>query len=382
MSIDFTIVEKRVFNNKIEDFQAALDFDLNKLAEKSSVIETFKEVKENVYAIKTEEENVVGKKLFLKTTLTYKVNKKKGLLNIYSINEEDDNLSLDLKIRAIPENSDKTILAVKLEASVDFGFSKIINKTIKVFVDKKIKKFLDVTLDTLELNDIKEWKMKKSLLVLGLITIFSANVFADNKTDKDIALEKLNNITNYYIEEIANTEKDEARLNKIIADLERDLGDLKATSEQIEIRKNLIKELYVDLKDTKTLYLLEFDKNGDIKKEIREAALAIKMSLNDDSKIVKVKLKNGKFLPLIKYKVKKNDTLKKILMNTYPKNYKPTWSEISARIKTLVKINKNVIKMNYIYPGQTIYIPLYKDNPDEAKVKENIIEQKKKKVNW
>lgn len=156
MSIDFTIVEKRVFNNKIEDFQAALDFDLNKLAEKSSVIENFKEVKENVYAIKTEEENVVGKKLFLKTTLTYKVNKKKGLLNIYSINEEDDNLSLDLKIRAIPENSDKTILAVKLEASVDFGFSKIINKTIKVFVDKKIKKFLDVTLDTLELNDIKE----------------------------------------------------------------------------------------------------------------------------------------------------------------------------------------------------------------------------------
>jgi hypothetical protein len=223
--------------------------------------------------------------------------------------------------------------------------------------------------------------MKKSLLVLGLITAFSTNVFADNKTDKDIALEKLNNITNYYIEEIANNEKDEARLDKVIADLERDLENLKATSEQIEVRKNLIKELYVDLKDTKTLYLLEFDKNGDIKKEIRDAALAIKMSLNDDSKIVKVKLKNGKFLPLIKYKVKKNDTLKKILMNTYPKNYKPTWNEISARIKTLVKINKNVIKMNYIYPGQTIYIPLYKDNPDEAKVKENIIKQKKNKVN-
>lgn len=223
--------------------------------------------------------------------------------------------------------------------------------------------------------------MKKSLLVLGLITAFSTNVFADNKTDKDIALEKLNNITNYYIEEIANSEKDEARLDKVIADLERDLENLKATSEQIEVRKNLIKELYVDLKDTKTLYLLEFDKNGDIKKEIRDAALAVKMSLNDDSKIVKVKLKNGKFLPLIKYKVKKNDTLKKILMNTYPKNYKPTWNEISARIKTLVKINKNVIKMNYIYPGQTIYIPLYKDNPDEEKVKENIIKQKKKKVN-
>jgi hypothetical protein len=156
MSIDFTIVEKRMFNNRIEDFQAVLDLDLNKLAEKSSVIETFKEVEENVFEVKTEEENVVGKKLFLKTKLTYKVNKKKGLLNIYSIDEEDNNLSLDLKIRAIPENENKTILAVKLEASVDFGFSKIINKTIKVFVDKKIKKFLDVTLDTFELNDIKE----------------------------------------------------------------------------------------------------------------------------------------------------------------------------------------------------------------------------------
>tara|TARA_Y100001960_G_scaffold333891_1_gene441990 strand:+ start:24664 stop:25134 length:471 start_codon:yes stop_codon:yes gene_type:complete len=156
MGIDFTIVERRVFNNKIEDFQETLDLDINKLAEKSSLIESFKEVEKNVFEIKTEEENVVGKKLFLKTKLTYKVNKKKGLLNIYSINDDNNNLSLDLKIRAIPESEEKTILAVKLEANVDFGFSKIINKTIKVFVDKKIKKFLDVTLDTFELNDIKE----------------------------------------------------------------------------------------------------------------------------------------------------------------------------------------------------------------------------------
>ena len=29
--------------------------------------------------------------------------------------------------------------------------------------------------------------------------------------------------------------------------------------------------------------------------------------------------------------------------------------------------------MNHIYPGQTIYIPLFKDNPTETDVKENII---------
>lgn len=218
--------------------------------------------------------------------------------------------------------------------------------------------------------------MKKAVLLLLLLT--TSSVYASTATDKELALEKINNITNHYIEQIAHSEREEEKLDKIILDLEKDLEDLKATSEQIEVRKTLIKELYVDLEDTKSLYLLEFDEKGDVKKEIRDAALAIKLSLNDDSKIVKVKLKNGKYLPLIKYKVKQNDTLKRILMNTYPKNYKPTWNEISKRIKTLVKINKNVIKMNYIYPGQTIYIPLYNDSPTREKLKENIVKQKKK----
>lgn len=220
--------------------------------------------------------------------------------------------------------------------------------------------------------------MKKALVLIALIISGTTNADS-SKEEIEIALEKINNITNHYMKEVAESEKAELRLTNLISDLEKDLIELEATTEQIEVRKNLIKELYVDLKDTKSLYLLEFDENGDIKKEIRDAAIAIKTSLNDDSKIVKVKLKNGKYLPLIKYKVKSNDTLKKILMNTYPKNYKPTWKELSSRIKTLVKINKNVIKMNYIYPGQTIYIPLFNDTPSAEELKKNIIKQKEKK---
>ena len=96
-----------------------------------------------------------------------------------------------------------------------------------------------------------------------------------------------------------------------------------------------------------------------LKKELQTTSDIIKERLGEDAKIVKVKLKNGSVLPLIKYKVQKNDTLKKILMKTYPYDYKPSWNKISKRIETLVKINKNVIKMNYIYPGQEIYVPIF-----------------------
>lgn len=224
--------------------------------------------------------------------------------------------------------------------------------------------------------------MKKTLLAL-IFSTYSLFSFANNidtSSEKALAIEKIDNITAYYMEELAKGKEETKRLDKIITELEKELIALEATKEIIQVRKDLIKELYVDLEETKDLYLLEFDSNGNIKQEIRDTLVAIKLSLNDDSKIVKIKLSNGKHLPLIKYKVKKNDTLKKILLHTYPDGYQPTWNEVAKRIDTLVKINKNVIKMNYIYPGQTIYIPLFKDNPTENDLKENLINQKKKEM--
>ncbi len=222
--------------------------------------------------------------------------------------------------------------------------------------------------------------LNKKISILLSCVLLSTNVYSSGQSEKEIALEKINKITAHYFEKVANEEKEDAKLEQIIFELEEDLRKLEVASEEIEVRKNLIKELYVDLVDTKNLYLLEFDDNGNVKEEIRNAAMTVKKSLGEGSKIVKIKLANGKFLPLIKYKVKKNDTLKKITLNTYPVGYKPTWLEISQRIETLVKINKNIIKMNYIYPDQIIYVPLFKDNPNKKTMSESVLKSKQKQL--
>lgn len=220
---------------------------------------------------------------------------------------------------------------------------------------------------------------KKALLFSFFLSFSTLSAVANQKTEKEIIIEKLENLTAQYVEKIKIMEKKEADFEILISSLELELKALSITKEEIEIRKNIVKDLYVDAKDTENLYLLDFDETGDIKKEISEYILNIKESLNDDSKVVKIRLSNGKMLPLIKYKVRKNDTLKNILLHTYPKHYSPTWKEASYRIETLLKINKNVIKMNYIYPTQTIYIPLFKDNPSAEAVLFNIMKQEIKK---
>lgn len=227
----------------------------------------------------------------------------------------------------------------------------------------------------------------RKIILLSTIMLSTMSFAETNSTqnvsdskNKEEVLEALDEITKFYMDELAKTKAESQKFDEIIASLESDIEALNVSKEEIEVRKNLIKELYIDLEDTKNLYIIEFDEKGNIKQEIKDAVIAVKQSLNDDSTIVKIKLPNGKHLPLIKYKVKNNDTLKKILLHTYPEGYKPTWNEVSKRIDNLVSINKNIIKMNHIYPGQTIYIPLFKDNPTETDVKENIINQKKKKL--
>lgn len=225
--------------------------------------------------------------------------------------------------------------------------------------------------------------MKRILLLSALLASsqsFAADLTDEEKQNKEEALKILNEITNQYMEDLTEVKTNMAETDRVIAALEEEIEGLNVSKEEVEIRKNIIKELYVDLKDTEDLFLLDTDSNGTIKQEVKDAALIVKLALNNNAKIVKVKLANGQHLPLIKYKIQKNDTLKNILLHTYPAGYKPTWNEVSSRIDTLVKINKSVIKMNYIYPGQVIYIPLFNNNPSENEVKENILNQKKKQL--
>lgn len=219
--------------------------------------------------------------------------------------------------------------------------------------------------------------MLKKILIVSMISISTFTLSNDNIEEKTTA-EKIETITEFYLSAAEKIENDTEKLTKLQKELEAELEFLSIARQEIELRTNLIQDLYIDIEDTKNLYFLEFDETGSVKKELQTTSDIIKERLGKDAKIVKVKLKNGSVLPLIKYKVQKNDTLKKILMKTYPYDYKPSWNKISKRIETLVKINKNVIKMNYIYPGQEIYVPIFKDNPSKEEVAKNIIKRKEK----
>lgn len=152
MSIDFALIEKKTFNYPIKELHSFFDLDFEELAKGSSVIENFKQLEENKFDITTKNKTIMKKDLCLKTRLNYKTNFKKGLLHIVSEKVDGNNFHLDCKIRAIPTTENTTTIAIKLDASVDFGFPKLLNKSIKIFADKEIKKFLEETLENFEVK--------------------------------------------------------------------------------------------------------------------------------------------------------------------------------------------------------------------------------------
>lgn len=226
---------------------------------------------------------------------------------------------------------------------------------------------------------------KKKIVAIIIFSILSSNLLAVDDTtnekddtisnDKKIMQDKIEKLMKFYIDSAEEISDDNHNLTEIKKELELELEKMAIAKQEIEMRTNIISNLFIDIEDTKNLYHLEFDNAGNIKEEIQDTAEIIKERLGGETKIVKIKLKDGTFLPLIKYKVKKEDTLKKILINTYPTEYKPSWKNISDRINTLVSINKSIIKMNYIYPNQEIFIPIFNDNP----TKEEIEKQKQMK---
>ena len=230
--------------------------------------------------------------------------------------------------------------------------------------------------------------MLKKILTTGLIFLsLNGGVIAQENLKKDIDLndranvqKRIQKVMEYYIKKANKEQKNSEEIKLLTLELEKKLKTLALSKKEIDLRIGIIKDLYIDIEDTKNLFFLEFDENGDIKKEIREASDVILSRMGEGSKLVKVKLSNDKYIPLIKYTVKKGDTLKKLLMRTYPFDYKPIWLQISERIETLVKINKTIIKMNYIYPGQIIYIPIFNDNPSKEEVAINILKQQERKL--
>lgn len=148
MGININLTEKRTFSYSYDSIKEKLNVDFQKMANESDFIESCSSPEENVFVLKTKEKNIMSKKLSLKTTIQVLINKERGLLHLITQDHEDDNLSFDCKIRMIPDDL-MTVVAVKFDGKVDFGFSNLINKGLKKFADKEIEKFLSKTLSSL-----------------------------------------------------------------------------------------------------------------------------------------------------------------------------------------------------------------------------------------
>ena len=122
--------------------------DFHKLAEESSYIDSFDEYEKNKFKIITSVKKIMMKKLFINTNLIYKINKEKGMMQIISdpnikMGENGCNLILDCKARVIKRSETLTTMAVKVKCEVDFGLSKVFNKTIHSQVEKELKKVIN-----------------------------------------------------------------------------------------------------------------------------------------------------------------------------------------------------------------------------------------------
>lgn len=154
MSIDFNMIEKKTVNYPLSRIKEKLDINFQDLADKSDLISDFNEKDQNIFEIKTKKKIILKKELYLQTTLKYIINMKEGLVSIKSENTDLDNLFIDCKLRAIKEDNESTIIAIKFEGSVDFGLPNFLNNQIKKYVDKEIESFMMNTLKAFELKEV------------------------------------------------------------------------------------------------------------------------------------------------------------------------------------------------------------------------------------
>lgn len=96
-------------------------------------------------------------------------------------------------------------------------------------------------------------------------------------------------------------------------------------------------------------------------KLVRADILKVKNRLGGDSKIMNLNLESGETLPLVEYTVKRKDTLKKIILTTYPEGYNPSWLELIDRLQIIGDLNTRIKDIDHIYPYQRIYIPAFKN---------------------
>ena len=199
-------------------------------------------------------------------------------------------------------------------------------------------------------------KIKIKILIFIVLTSFSINSFSSIENNNKKYQLKLDIMIDFYSKKLKRLKENNEELSESKLIIENEIKELNIKKNEIENREFLVKNINKNLKAITQARLI-----NSLDETTKETALKTLKNLGGKSYFVEFDTnKNGKAL-LIKYTVKENDTLKKILLNTYDKEEEPSWSEIAERIDILLKINKSIIKMNYIYLDQKIYIPIFKN---------------------
>ncbi len=106
---------------------------------------------EKSFNFKTIEKSIAKKKIFLTGDVFYVSDKDKGMIFIKSNKNEDVNTTIDLRIKVVKGFDDNTVIFLKMEAELDFGFNRVINRSIRSLIEKEVRKMI--------LNNIEKYKI-------------------------------------------------------------------------------------------------------------------------------------------------------------------------------------------------------------------------------
>lgn len=142
MAIKLNFEKSENINIEIDKIVNSLDLDVSKY--KKEEIEIIDQ-KNNILKL-NKTIHITKYQIPITSTLQCIKNIENGVIYIKSLNNENDNLSVDAKFRLLPLTNSETRVASKINVSLETKFSKIIEKLIEKTVSKMVEKELEKAL--------------------------------------------------------------------------------------------------------------------------------------------------------------------------------------------------------------------------------------------
>lgn len=214
--------------------------------------------------------------------------------------------------------------------------------------------------------------MKKQIISLFLTSLVSFSAIAAENLDLGVLnSEKIDNPNGFTeVVQLIPQEEKKRVIQEKIEFLKKDIAKWKAYQAELiqmkteyenayKLNEDKIKQYNKDIEDIK-LKMEQSEK--DISESSNDIDIGVKIladtSIKDE--IVEFNLPNGKKIKLIKHTVFPGESLSKIIGKTFPEGIVPKYSDISFRMETVIKLNKDLKNKDQIVSGQIIYIPFFK----------------------